>query len=70
MYGFFYAKNEWLFIRKGKLFMMGLIHSVEETARQRPDSIAYVFEETAVSYREFVEKFHRAAGALECTRHS
>lgn len=45
--------------------MMGLIHSVEETARQRPDSIAYVFEDVAVSYREFVEKFHRAAGALE-----
>ncbi len=45
MYGFFYAKNEPLFIWRGKQVMMGLIHSVEETARQRPDSIAYVFED-------------------------
>ncbi len=45
--------------------MMGLIHSVEETARRSPDAVAYVFEDTKVSYHEFVEKFHRAAGALE-----
>ncbi|WP_214724376.1 fatty acid--CoA ligase family protein [Exiguobacterium sp. s143] len=45
--------------------MLGLIQSVEETARTHPDSTAYVFEDTQVSYREFVEKFHRAAGALE-----
>lgn len=45
--------------------MIGLIHSVEETARKFPNKTAYVFEGERVTYGEFVGKFHRAAGALE-----
>ncbi len=57
--------NEWLFIRGGGDVKMNLVSTVQQTAVEQPEKIAYHFMGKDTTYAEFDASVARLASALE-----
>lgn len=61
---FLLFKNEWLFIHFSRGGRMNLVSKLEETAKAKPDRIAYIFGEQTETYGDCKEKIDCFAGGL------